>query len=69
MLHIKKFIDKVSLMEGKQSKNFVMTIQDASGLRDELATILVDLYRVTKITEREEQIVKTVIKGGTFKNK
>jgi hypothetical protein len=37
MIHIKRFIDKVSMTESKHGKDFVMPIIEARGLRDELA--------------------------------
>ena len=67
MIHVKKFIDKVSLTESKQSKDFVMTMADARGLRDELSKLLADLYQVAKSTQKEEQVMKVEIKGGSFK--
>ena len=67
MIHVKKFIDKVSLTESKQSKDFVMTMTDARGLRDELSKLLADLYQVAKSTQKEEQVMKVEIKGGSFK--
>lgn len=67
MIHVKKFIDRVSLTESKQGKDFVMTMADARGLRDELSKLLVDLYQVAKSTQKEEQVMKVEIKGGSFK--
>ena len=42
MIHIKRFIDKVSIMETKQGKDVVIPIGEARGLRDELNKLLVD---------------------------
>ena len=36
MIHIKRFIDRVSVVESKHGKDFVMPIIEARGLRDEL---------------------------------
>ena len=44
MIHIKKFIDKISAMESKQNKDVVIPMQEARGLRDEVAKLLADLY-------------------------
>lgn len=65
MIQIKRFIDKVSIVEGKQQKDFVMTIGDARGLRDELAKLLADLHLTTK--SPPEPIIKIDMKGGAFK--
>ena len=64
MIHIKKFIDKVSIVESKQNKDLIMTITDARGRRDELAKILADLYSVPKT---EDPVIKVEFKGGTFR--
>jgi len=40
MIHIKRFIDKISLMEGRQGKDVVIPIAEARGLRDELVKLL-----------------------------
>jgi hypothetical protein len=40
MIHIKRFIDKMSLVESKQSKDVVLPISDARGLRDEVTKLL-----------------------------
>ena len=53
MIHIKKFIDKVSLIESKQGKDVVMPISDARGLRDELAKILVDNFQIASNKKNE----------------
>ena len=39
MIHIKRFIDKISYMEGKQGKDVVLPMTDARGLRDELDSL------------------------------
>ena len=46
MIHIKRFIDKVSIMETKQGKDVVIPIGEARGLRDELNKLLVDNYEL-----------------------
>jgi hypothetical protein len=68
MIHIKKFIDKVSLIESKQGKDVVMPISDARGLRDELAKILVDNFQIASNKKNEvEPTIKIELKGGSFR--
>ena len=69
MIHIKKFMDKMSVMEAKQSKDVVLPITDARGLRDDIAKLLSDLYEFAnkKIDEKENQVIEVQIKGGGFK--
>ncbi len=67
MIHIKRFIDRVSMIESKQGKDFVMPIIEARGLRDELAKLLVDQYKnLSEKKPDEEPVIKVEIKGGSF---
>jgi hypothetical protein len=68
MIHIKRFIDRVSMVESKQGKDFVMPIIEARGLRDELAKLLADKYQLNQeVKTDEEPVIKLEIKGGSFK--
>lgn len=68
MIHIKRFIDRVSLLEARQVKDFVIPLADARALRDELAKILLDCC--TSNTEKKDdldKIIKIEVKGRSFK--
>ena len=65
MIHIKRFIDKVSYTESKQSKDLILPMADARGLRDELAKLLADLASVEKPAPADE-IIDVKIVGGKF---
>ncbi len=69
MLNIKRFIDKVAVAESKQTKDLVLPMSDARGLRDELSKLLTDLYEMsgTQSKEKENEIVQIEITGGSFK--
>jgi hypothetical protein len=67
MINIKRFIDRVSMLESKQSKDFVIPMTDARMLRDELTKILLDHYQLNIKKNEEETIVQVEVKGGTFK--
>ena len=68
MLNIKRFIDKVAVAESKQTKDLVLPMSDARGLRDELSKLLSDLYQMShdQATAKENEIVQIEIKGGSF---
>lgn len=67
MIHIKRFIDRVSMLESRQSKDFVMTISDARLLRDELSKILVDMVNLSNEAKNiEEPILKFEVRGSKF---
>jgi len=66
MLHIKDFVNKVSLGETKRNNNVVLSIDQAKGLRDELVMLLSDLHDLKNEKDNEETI-DVQVKGGTFK--
>lgn len=67
MINIKRFFDKVSIMESKQSKDLVIPMSEARVLRDEIAKVLADAYETKKEEKESEEVVKIEIKGGSFK--
>jgi hypothetical protein len=69
MIHIKRFIDKMALMESKQSRDIVLPAADARGLRDEISKLLSDLYELsnTKTDDKSNDVIQIEIKGGSFK--
>lgn len=66
MIHIKRFIDKVSIMETKQGKDVVIPIGEARGLRDELSKLLVDNYELLQTKVSVEPVFQVEINGGRF---
>jgi hypothetical protein len=67
MLHIRKFIDKVSFMESKKTKDLIIPMSDARLLRDEIAKLLVDLHDYNTKDQVKEEVIKVEITGGGFK--
>lgn len=67
MIHIRKFIDKVSHMDSKRAKDLVLPMSDARILRDEIAKLLSDLHELTNKDQGKEEIIKVEITGGGFK--
>ena len=66
MIHIKRFIDKVSYIETKQGKDVVIPVAEARGLRDELAKLLVDRYANTEEKKNIPDVIEVEIIGGKF---
>jgi hypothetical protein len=66
MIHIKRFVDKVSLMESKQGKDVVIPISEARGLRDEISKLLADNYEFLQNKNLVEPIFQVEINGGKF---
>jgi hypothetical protein len=66
MIHIKRFIDKVSIMESKQGKDVIIPIIEARGLRDEIAKLLVDNNELLHNKVAVEPVFQVEINGGRF---
>ena len=66
MLHIKDFVNKVSMGESKTSTNIVLTIDNARGLRDDLVVLLADLHELQK-EKNDEETINVQVRGGNFK--
>lgn len=67
-MHIQRFIDKVSLADSKQNKDFVMPIAEARGLRDELMKILVESHQLrAEAKAPDDTDIVVEVRGGTFK--
>ena len=66
MIHIKRYLDKVTVAESKQTKDLVIPILEARGLRDEISKLLMDLHNLSSSSEKDE-IIKIQVTGGSFK--
>jgi hypothetical protein len=66
MLHIKRFIDKVSVMESRQGKDVVIPISEARILRDELSKLIIDNYELLQNKVVAEPVLQVELNGGRF---
>ena len=66
MLHIKRFIDKVSIMESRQGKDVVIPISEARILRDELSKLIIDNYELLQNKVVTEPVLQVELNGGRF---
>ena len=62
MTNIKKFIDRVAIADGKQSREVSMLLSDAKALRDEIMKLIIDNNQKTN-----SDVVEVVMQGGKFK--
>jgi hypothetical protein len=63
MSQIKKFIDRVSYAEARQSKDIVLSVFDAKELRDEVMKLLVDAQLSSKTNE---EVIEVMMKGSKW---
>ena len=68
MLHVKRFIDKMAVAESKQSKDLVLPMAEARGLRDEVSKLLSDLNTLLNENNKskETEVIQVEVKGGSF---
>jgi hypothetical protein len=67
MIQIKKFIDKVSNMEGRQSRDVILPIADARALRDEITKLIMDKVEDNGAQPKNDEVIQVVVNGGKFK--
>jgi len=67
MIIIKRFIDKVSAVEGK-SNTVVLPIEEARILRDEIAKLLSDNYELlnNKKEALDDTVITVEVNGGKW---
>ena len=63
MIHIKKFIDRIALIEARQGRDVVLPLADARALRDEITKLLLDQKESTP----QQETIEVVMRGASFK--
>jgi len=66
MIHIKKFVDKISYMDSKQNRDVILPMADARGLRDEITKLLLDLNELKDTKKIDNNVIDVQIVGGRF---
>ena len=65
-MHIKRFIDRVAHVEGRQGKDVVIPLADARALRDELSKLLVDNCKLLEGVTKQVETIQVEVTGGKF---
>jgi undecaprenyl pyrophosphate synthase len=66
MIHIKKFVDKISYMDSKQNRDVILPMAEARGLRDEITKLLLDLNELKDTKKIDNNVIDVQIVGGRF---
>ena len=61
MNEIKKFIDRVAIVDGRQGREVSMLLSDAKALRDEIMKLMIDNNQKTT-----PDVVNVVMQGGKW---
>lgn len=70
-LHLRKFNDKVKLLNQSGQKQLVLTAQEAKSLHADILDVLAHCSYQSKqiaMLQNQEQVIQVAIDGGTFKN-
>jgi len=65
MLYIRRFFDRLTAIESRQSKDLVIPVAEARGLRDDISKLL--LEQKEKDLAKKQEIIDIQVKGGSFK--
>lgn len=68
MIHVKRFIDRVSSLDNKLNRDLVMPIAEARMLRDEIAKLLADIVENSASNTKSVESVPSDIRisGGKW---
>ena len=71
-VHINRFVDKLAGAEARNSKDLILTIQEAKGLHQDITRLLLalDRYQVppqSKVVT--DDLVEIRVSGGSFKDR
>jgi hypothetical protein len=66
MMHINRFMDRMTVADSKQNKDLVLPMTDARGLRDDISRLLLDLHELSK-NKNQNEVIQVEVKGGSFK--
>jgi uncharacterized protein YfkK (UPF0435 family) len=67
-LHIKKFNDKLKIMNQSSAKDLTLTAQEARGLHSDIFELLNMVANLSnKSTKTEDKTVQVLMSGGSFK--
>jgi hypothetical protein len=67
MIHINKYLDKIKMLESKQSKTFNMSMREAKDLHTDITKLLLVLQTLQTPKEEAKQDIEYVeISGGNF---
>ena len=69
MIHINKYIDKLKMLESKQSKTITMTMREAKDLHGDITKLLLVLQTLQTPKEESDEVQYVEISGGDFLNK
>lgn len=62
MNQIKKFLDRISMAEARNTREVIMPLQEAKELRDEITKVLLDMRE-----SKPDDVIQVVMRGSSYK--
>jgi len=66
-IHVRMFNDKVRVMNQTQSKQLILSAQEARNLHTDLFALLAHIAELSKHPQETQQVVQISMDGGGFK--
>jgi len=66
MIFIKKFLDKISAIEGRNTRDLIISLDDARGLRDDINKLIIENYDLLKQDKKTEPVIQVELSGGKW---
>lgn len=63
MIFIKKFLDKISAIEGRNTRDLIISLDDARGLRDDINKLIIENYDLLKQDKKTEPVIQVELSG------
>lgn len=64
MVNLKRFVDRVSAMDSRSSRDLVLSASEARALRDEIVKFLLDNYE--EKLNKQPEVIEVQISGGKW---
>jgi hypothetical protein len=65
-LHLKKFNDRVKVMNQTNSRDLMLTAAEARQLQSDIFDLLLQIQALTEIKSAEPDVISVQVKGGGF---
>ena len=66
MMHINQFIDRIKTAESRNTRDFIMTLQDARNLHADITRLLLRLEELSTQKMQQDQVIQVEVTGGNF---
>jgi hypothetical protein len=66
-IHVRMFNDKVRVMNQTQSKQLILSVQEARNLHADIFALLTHIAELSDVPKETPQITQISMNGGSFK--